>query len=105
MKIITVQEVQSQLNEPQKLTVVDIRETYERDICVIESMHIPMAEIGERVTELPKSDKIAIMCKSGKRAAATVNFLEKDYNVQNLYILDGGIMSWIENIDQTLEAY
>ena len=45
------------------------------------------------------------ICKSGKRAEATANLIEKELNINNIYILEGGIISWIETIDQTLEIY
>ena len=85
--------------------IIDIRESYERDICKIKSIHIPMAEILKRVDEIPRDKSVVIYCKSGNRAQVLVNFLEKENNFSNLFVLEGGIMAWIDNIDKTLEKY
>lgn len=106
MKTISVEEVKQQIVDSSKLVVVDIREAYERDICHIEgSIHVPMGNISKRVGEIPSTEKIGILCRSGKRAEATVNLLEKDFEIDNVYLIEGGILQWIETIDSTLENY
>jgi adenylyltransferase/sulfurtransferase len=53
--------------------------------------------------ELPNDKNIVVMCRSGKRAEAVANLLLTDYSLSNVYILDGGIIAWKENIDNTLD--
>jgi len=43
------------------------------------------------------------MCRSGKRAEAVANILMTDYSISNVYILDGGILAWKDQIDSTLD--
>jgi rhodanese-related sulfurtransferase len=62
-----------------------------------------MGEINHRIDELPKDKNIVVMCRSGKRAEAVANLLMTDYSLSNVYILDGGILAWKENIDNTLD--
>ena len=90
-----------------RLALIDIREPYEREICHIHnSIHIPMGEVEKIKKEVQKSElETVFICKSGKRAEATANLVEKELNINNINILEGGIISWIENIDQTLEIY
>jgi rhodanese-related sulfurtransferase len=62
-----------------------------------------MAQVAERVEELKKFDKVIVMCQSGKRAEALVNFLETEYGLVNLIQMDGGILGWKEKVDATLK--
>jgi len=105
MRWINPRELQELQNSESPLLIVDIRETYETKICKIPSLHIPMAEIKFRCSEIPMEKTLVIMCKSGKRAEATANFMECELGFKDLYILDGGIMNWIAEIDTHLEIY
>jgi rhodanese-related sulfurtransferase len=87
------------------VTILDIRECYEYEICNINSLHIPMGEINTRYSEIPTDIQVVVMCKSGKRAEALTNLLETEYNFTNLYVLEGGILSWIKQVDTQLEVY
>lgn len=105
MRWINPQELKTLLSSELSCLVVDIREVYETQICQIPSLHIPMAEMPKRYTEISKEKPIIIMCKSGKRAEATANFMECELGFTDLYILEGGILAWIAEIDSHLEAY
>jgi len=87
------------------LFILDIREQYERDICKIDSVHIPMDLVVSKISEIPSDVDIYLVCRSGRRAEVVANLLEKEYHFSKLVILEGGILSWIENIDNTLEIY
>jgi rhodanese-related sulfurtransferase len=104
MQFISTQQLKDQL-AAENVIVIDIRENYERAICAIPSIHIPMGEMETRYTEIPKDKSVIILCKSGRRAEAVVNYLEKEQNFNNLSILSGGIIAWIEEVDNQLETY
>ena len=91
------------MQKGQEFEIVDVREPYEYDACNIGSVHIPMGEICNRIADLPKNKNIVIMCRSGKRAEAVANILMTDYSISNVYILDGGILAWKDQIDSTLD--
>ena len=40
-----------------------------------------------------------------KNTEATANLVEKELNIDNINVLERGIVSWIENIDSSLEIY
>ena len=103
MYFISALELKQKLDGIPSVFLLDIRENYEREICSIPSHHIPMAEVCARLTELPSDQQIVVMCKSGKRAEALSNLLEKDFGLQGLLVLEGGITAWAEQVDQTLE--
>lgn len=89
--------------EKNEALILDVRENYEYSNCNIGFLHIPMGEINERINEIPYDKKIIIMCQSGKRAEAVANLLETEYEIQPIFIMDGGIIAWKEKIDQTLQ--
>lgn len=104
MQFISVNELQVNLQQ-NNVIVLDVREIYEFEICKIDSFNIPMGEIDKRFNEIPNDKNVVILCKSGKRAEVVANLLEKEFNFKNLSVLSGGILAWIENIDNTLELY
>ena len=104
MQFISVNELQVNLQQ-NNVIVLDVREIYEFEICKIKSFNIPMGDIEKRVNEIPNDRHVVVLCKSGKRAEVVANLLEKEFKFNNLSVLSGGILAWIENIDNTLEIY
>lgn len=103
MRLISALELHEEMQKGHEFEIIDIREPYEYEACNIGSVHIPMGEICERIDELPKDKNIVIMCRSGKRAEAVANILMTEYSMTNISILEGGILAWKENIDNTLD--
>ncbi|MFM7683329.1 MAG: rhodanese-like domain-containing protein [Bacteroidota bacterium] len=86
-----------------EVEVVDIREPYEFEACNAGFRNIPMAELTLNIEKLDSEKDHVIMCKSGKRAEAIVNFLETEHKITNLIVLEGGITEWANQIDNTLQ--
>ncbi len=105
MQWITPKELQKALLENDSWLILDIRESYELDICSIAGTHIPMGEIVLRHAELDSNKNIVVMCKTGKRAEAVANLLSCDFGFSSVYVLEGGIMNWIAEVDTQLETY
>jgi rhodanese-related sulfurtransferase len=103
MRIISALELNEAIHKGEHYQIIDIREPYEYSACNIGSTHIPMGELCERLSEIPADKNIVIMCRSGKRAEAMANLLTTDFDMNNIWILDGGILAWKEQVDQTLE--
>ena len=85
--------------------LLDIREPYELDICSIGGLHIPMGDVANRVSEIDKSKEVIVLCRSGKRAESVANLLTVDFSFPNVSIFKGGILGWIDQVDNSLEAY
>lgn len=106
MEYIKPLELRDRIASGEKWTVIDIREGYELDICSVNfAVHIPMAEVAERIAEIPEDGKVAIMCKSGRRAMAVTNLLIQEFSRENVLILEGGILAWAEEVEPHLETY
>lgn len=85
--------------------LLDVREPYEQTICAIGGIQIPMAEVLNQAHVLDKTRMTIVMCRSGKRAEAVANLLEKECGFEQVCVLDGGVLAWIEQIDPELEGY
>ena len=105
MQHISAIELKTHLDNKVQLTILDIREPYECDICKIDALFIPMAEVSNRIFEIPRDQSVVVLCRSGKRAVAVANILSTEYGYVNLSVLEGGILAWIEEVDNKLEAY
>jgi rhodanese-related sulfurtransferase len=103
MRSITATELNQALLRGEDYMIIDIREPYEHAACSIDAIHIPMGEICEKSAELPTDRSIVIMCRSGKRAEAVANMLASDHGMNNIYLLEGGITAWRDEVDQTLD--
>jgi len=103
MRIISALELNEALHHGENYEIIDIREPYEYAVCNIGSKHIPMGDLCDRLAELPSTKNLVIMCRSGKRAEAMANLLTTDFEMNNIWILDGGILAWKEQVDQTLD--
>ena len=104
MKYSSVEEICKEL-EVGTMIILDIRDQYEIEICSIDSLHIPMDQVVHRIDELPTDKTIAVMCRSGKRAEAVANILITEHGCQNVVVMEGGILAWIEKYDTHLESY
>jgi len=105
MEFISAVGLKEKLNNNERVSIIDIREQYELDICKIDAVHIPMADIQKRISEIPLDIPVVILCRSGKRASALVNLLVAEYNMKNICVLEGGILAWIKEVDNQLETY
>lgn len=104
MKHMTPGEYKSRLND-ESLLLLDIREPYEIEICHIGGLQIPMGSVSERISEIDRDKEVVVLCRSGKRAVAVANLLETEFAFPKITILEGGILAWIEQVDNSLEAY
>ncbi|PYE45431.1 rhodanese-like domain-containing protein [Paenibacillus barcinonensis] len=94
-KAITPQEVAAQLKQGKQLFLLDVREDAEWvEGHVQGAKHIPLGQLMERVTELPVSQEIIVMCRSGNRSGLACELLhEKGFPIVNM---TGGLGSWTD---------
>ena len=55
MQFISVIDLKSNMDNSDNVKILDVRETYEFNICNIDTLNIPMAEIEARVDEIPRN--------------------------------------------------
>ncbi|MEO6902911.1 MAG: rhodanese-like domain-containing protein [Bacteroidia bacterium] len=104
MKEITVIELNELKNNKADFQLIDIREEHEIDICEIGGEHIAMGDVMDNLHKISKDKQVVIHCRSGARSASICNALEKN-GYKNVYSLTGGIIAWINEIDNSLTKY
>ena len=105
MKEITVLTLKSRIDNQDDFQLIDVREAHERAFTNIGGDHIPMGRIMQSLDKISKNKDVIIYCRSGSRSAQVVNFLQAQYNLDNLYNLKGGILAWSDEIDGAIKKY
>jgi rhodanese-related sulfurtransferase len=72
---------------------LDVRERTEWDAGHLPvSRHIPLGDLGSRMSELPRERTIVVVCRSGNRSrTATAALRRAGFDAENL---DGGLKAW-----------
>lgn len=104
MVYIKANTLADKLNSPD-FQLVDVREKYEVAICALNGIHIPMGEVVNNIEAIDINKEVCIVCRTGKRAEAVADLLETDYGFSNVSVLEGGILAYAKEVDQTLEVY
>ena len=100
---ISVKELKDINEKKEKFLLLDVRTDAEvsKAVIPINSIHIPMNLIPEKLNTFNKNDNIIIYCKSGVRSKKVCEFLKaNDFN--NVKNLEGGILAWAQTIDSDL---
>lgn len=78
---------------PAGLTVLDVREPVEWQHGRIDgAVHVPMSQVPDRVDDLPRDERLLVVCKVGGRSAQVTAYLQQQgFDAVNL---DGGMLAW-----------
>ena len=98
-------QVKAMIDSGEDFILVDVREPHEQQIASIsKAILIPLGQLPNRLSELPKDAKIVCSCKSGMRSAKAVELLKLNgySRVQNM---KGGILAWSDQVDPTVAKY
>ena len=82
--------------DKKNLQVIDVREQYEYENGNIDSINIPMDKILQSTNKIQRNKQVVIYCQSGRRAAAVVYMLKKEFNIENVFNLSGGYTAYLE---------
>jgi sulfur-carrier protein adenylyltransferase/sulfurtransferase len=104
VKEVTPKELKRLMDGGEKVTLLDVRERPEYDICKIEgSKLIPLGDLEGRIGELKRDGQIVVYCQVGTRSARAVQLLSsKGIPALNLR---GGIRAWAEQVDPSMPVY
>jgi rhodanese-related sulfurtransferase len=107
---ITPKALKQRLNAGEKITLLDVREPHELEICTLSDqsnfVHIPMGELSNRLNELNslKDKELVVYCRSGGRSARCTNFLRQQ-GFGKAMNLTGGVLAWSDEVDSNLTKY
>lgn len=97
MKQISIRELKEWLADGRDFVLLDVRESYEREIFNIGGNHIPTSELGQRIDEIPRDKKVVLYCEKGIRSVIIIQRLES-YGYDNLINLSGGMLAWKKEV-------
>lgn len=103
---LSPKEVERRLrSESKDLVLLDVREAWERETANIEpSLHIPMDDIPDRYSELPRDRDVVVYCHHGGRSEMVAGFLEGQ-GFTRVINLRGGIDAWSLTVDPEVPRY
>jgi molybdopterin/thiamine biosynthesis adenylyltransferase/rhodanese-related sulfurtransferase len=102
---MAVTDLKRRLDSGTAPVILDVREPSEAAICKLPgSVLIPLGELPRRLGELDPAAEIVVHCKSGGRSMRAANLL-REKGFSRASNLTGGILSWINEIDQSLARY
>ncbi|MCH2021214.1 MAG: rhodanese-like domain-containing protein [Saprospiraceae bacterium] len=105
VKGLTVQELKEMQDSNENYVIIDVREPDETDICSLGGINIPLGLIDQNVDKIPTDKMAVLVCRSGKRSYMATLFLQQEYNLENLYSLNGGIIAYARDIDKSMTLY
>ena len=90
---VNVQTV-AEVKDRQDVTVLDVREQWEYDEGHIPGVVlIPLAELPNRLSEVPTDETVIVTCRTGNRSGQAVAFLRQN-GFDNVHNMQGGIVAW-----------
>ena len=103
MKEISVDELNDMIQGQEDFQLIDVREPFEYEAANIGGVLIPLQTVPQHMDKISKDKPVVIMCRSGKRSANAIAFLEEQ-GFNNLSNLEGGILDWKMEIDNSLDV-
>jgi len=101
---ITATELKARQDRGEKVFILDVREPHEYQICNLSGKLIPLGELPRRVNELDSSVEMVVHCRSGKRSADAIHFLQTA-GFKKLWNLKGGVLAWADEVDPRMPKY
>ena len=102
---ISVHALKDLLDQKETLTLLDVREPNEHEICNIEDATLlPLSQVETSLDQFSKDQRIVIHCKSGVRSANAVRKFN-DAGFKNVQNVSGGIIAWAKEIDPKMQQY
>ena len=103
---ITPMEVKRRMDNGEELSIIDVREPQEHQICRIDpSTLIPMREIPMQLDRLEEAaTPLIVFCHHGVRSLTVVTWL-REQGLTECTSMAGGIDAWSLEIDPTVPRY
>lgn len=92
---MTVRTLSGRIAHGEDLFILDVRQPEEYEESSIPgSVLIPLAELRERLDEVPRDREIIVHCKAGGRSARALKLLQEE-GFDNVINVDGGMDAWL----------
>ncbi|MCA9912145.1 MAG: ThiF family adenylyltransferase, partial [Anaerolineae bacterium] len=119
---VSVKELKARMDAGEDIVVLDVRDPHEWAIAAIDgTLRIPKGDIQAAknalkasrklfeetvLAQIPKDKPLYVHCRSGKRSADSILFLqEAGYDPAQMWNVAGGILAWANDVDPTMPQY
>jgi monothiol glutaredoxin len=101
---MSASELKLRLDGGDKLELIDVRSTEEREIAQIEGSKLLDQELADRLLELDRDAVLVFHCHHGSRSQrAAEQFVQRGF--RSVYNLVGGIDAWSSDVDPDVPRY
>ena len=102
---IDVQELYEMMEKGEKVLLLDVREENEFQFCKISgSLNVPLTLLVQSLDKVDTGQFVVTVCHHGHRSLKAALIL-KEFGVQNVKSLSGGVDAWSTHIDPTVKRY
>ncbi|WP_119458819.1 rhodanese-like domain-containing protein [Rhodospirillaceae bacterium SYSU D60014] len=102
---LTVADLADLRRQNQRVTIVDVREGWEWEICRISgSLHMPLDHLTGEARMLPKDEPLVVLCHHGMRSQQATAWLRRN-GYDNAVNLSGGIDAWARQVEPSMQRY
>ena len=102
---LSPKEFKAAMDQDSSAVLVDVRESFEWDICKIDGAQLlPLSSFEPATSGLNQQDSIYLYCYKGKRSVLALKELKKA-GFKKLKNLSGGINLWAEEVDLDMPQY
>jgi len=106
MPEITATELKQRMDNGDDIQIVDVREANEVAVAKLpNSIHIPLAQVINRMAEVDPNRETVVHCKMGGRSAKAIEALQRSGFNGKLLNLKGGITAWSNDVDPSVPKY
>lgn len=103
---ITATELKQRLDNGDDLQIIDVREANEVAFASIpNTIHIPLAQVINRMSEIDPTRETVVHCKMGGRSARAIDAMQRSGFTGKLLNLTGGITAWSNDVDPSVPKY
>lgn len=102
---LKVNELKLLLDKGVELTILDVREPEELNICSLSgSVNLPLTNLMQNLEQIPRGKPIVTVCHHGIRSRKAAVLL-LDQGFKNVANLSGGLHAWAVEIDPEMQTY
>lgn len=106
MRYLTSLELKEKLDRGENLQIIDTRDPLKYEECHIPgAINIPQIDLPENLHKVSRENTVVIYCLYGVKSEAPFLYLREKAKIRNVYILEGGIYQWANDIDQSLPVF
>jgi adenylyltransferase/sulfurtransferase len=74
--------------------LIDVREPWEHEAFNIGGLLIPMEDVLQNISKIPRDIPVVFYCEKGIRSALVIQRLQQKFNYTNLSNLSAGMVGW-----------